>query len=53
MNYWTKQCERCWKEIKIKWQIKYCIACRKARDDEIYKARHEKEKLEMLKKRVA
>lgn len=52
MNYRTKPCERCWKPIKNIWGAKYCLACRKERDDEIYKEQHEKEKLERLKKRV-
>ena len=45
-NYKTKQCERCGKEIKNIWKKKYCNACRKIVDDEIYKAKYEKEKLE-------
>lgn len=45
-NYKTKQCERCWKEIKAVWARKYCIECRKAVDDEIYKKQYEKEKRE-------
>lgn len=49
MKYQTKPCERCWTPIKNIWWSKYCIQCRKIKDDEIYKAQHEKEKLERLK----
>ena len=43
-HYKTRKCQRCWKEIKATWGAKYCNQCRKIRDDEIYKAQHEREK---------
>ena len=49
MNYKFKPCENCWKPIKVIWGAKYCLECRKTKDDEIYKAQHKKEKLERLK----
>ncbi len=39
-----KPCERCWAPIKNTWWSKYCIQCRKQRDDEIYKEQHRKER---------
>ena len=50
-NYKTKQCERCWKDMKAVWNRKYCLQCRKIVDDEIYKAKYEKEKLEKEKQK--
>ena len=52
INYKTKPCERCWTTIKNIWWSKYCLECRKVRDDELAKQSHLKRKLESKKKRV-
>ena len=39
-----KPCERCWAPIKNIWGAKHCIQCRKQKDDEVYKAQHQREK---------
>lgn len=46
MNYKTKPCERCWKEIKVTWWAKYCLQCRKERDIELNKMQKERQMAE-------
>ena len=46
------KCEVCWKEMEVKfWVKKYCLECRKKKDDEFSKKYYEKEKLEKEKQK--
>lgn len=43
-NYWIKNCEMCWAEMKNIWNRKYCSKCRKIRDDQLEQEKNEKQK---------